>query len=78
MLSNHEFVTAVRDEIYLDVVKLEKKCLELFNKQYVPGRGPTGFYGNNEVAFTIQLLLSSASLLKRIAIEQKINLPENI
>jgi len=73
MLSNHEFVVAVRDSIYPKVVELENECLQLFNKQFSPGRGPTGVSGTNEFTWTIDLLKSSISFLERLAKEQKID-----
>lgn len=72
MLSNHEFVIAVRDSIYPKVVGVESECLQLFNKQFSPGRGPTGLPGSNEFTWTINLLKSSISFLERLAKEQKI------
>jgi len=65
MLSNHEFVIAVRDSIYPKVVEIENECLQLFNKQFSPGRGPTGVRGGNELTWTLDLLRSSVSFLER-------------
>ena len=76
MLSNHELVTAVRDELYPKIKDIENQCLNLFNKQLIPGRGPTGQVGTNELAFSICLLLSSAAMLKRVAKEQNIDIPD--
>ena len=74
MLSNHEFCQAV-EEIYPKVVEIESQLLELFNKQYLPGRGRgiTGFRGDNELHKTIELLQSSLAFLRSIAKKQNID-----
>lgn len=69
MLTNHEFLIEVIQEIYPKVKSIEADCLQLFNKQFNPGRGPTGLTGTNELDWTVQLLRSSALLLDRIAME---------
>jgi hypothetical protein len=66
MLSNHEFVIAVRDIIYPKVRHLEEDCLELFNKHFTPGRSQTGVRGCNEIDFTIAYLESAARLLRAV------------
>ena len=76
MLSNHELVTAFRDDLYPKIKEIENQCLNLFNKQLIPGRGPTGQIGTNELAFSIGLLLSSAAMLNRVAKEQNIEIPD--
>lgn len=76
MLSNHIFVEAVETSIYPTARKLEEECRALFNKQFVPGMGPTGVRGSNELAFTIGYLEASIAILKRLAKEQGIELPE--
>jgi len=69
MISQHEFIIAVRDDIWPRIQKLEEDCLYLFNKAFPLGRGPTGVTGNSEIEWTIQLLNSCENLLKRLAIE---------
>lgn len=73
MISNHEFVVAVRDDIYPQVRELEEKLLKLF-VSHVGLRGPTAMPGdaNNEVAYTIRYLNSSIAFLKRLAKEHNI------
>ncbi|OGM10624.1 hypothetical protein A2Z67_00010 [Candidatus Woesebacteria bacterium RBG_13_36_22] len=74
MLSNHEFIKAIENSIYPKAAKIENECLQLFNKQFLPGRGPTGLTGRDELAWTIGLLKSSVSFLERLAKEQKIEI----
>lgn len=74
MLSEHEFITAVRDEIYPAVRSVENSCLKLFNRQFSPGRGPTGLIGMNDIDETIQLLGSSIAFLRRLAKDHAIKL----
>jgi hypothetical protein len=57
MLSDHELVVAVR-KMYPKIQEIEKECLDLFNQRFVPGRGPTGVLGTDEVAFSICYLRS--------------------
>jgi len=70
MLSNHEFVVEVRDKIYPVVSKIEHEVLQMFNRQFCPGRGPTGFRGTNELDWTIDLLGSARTMLIRLGQEQ--------
>jgi len=65
MLSEHEFVLAIR-EIYPKVRELESQVLDLFNKKFVPGRGMTGLSGRNEYDFTIGYLKSMIAMLEAI------------
>ena len=71
MLGNQEFVDTVVKELYPKAREVEGRCLELFNKQFTPGRGPTGVCGQNEADFTICYLRSAANLLERLTQEQK-------
>jgi hypothetical protein len=66
MISEHEFVVAVRDKIYPKAREIESLCLEIFNKHYSPGRGPTGLSGNGEISWTIQYLKSSIAFIERL------------
>lgn len=66
MLSEHELVQAVRKDLYPQVQKIETQCLDLFNQKFIPGRGPTGVTGINELDFTICYLRSATSLLERL------------
>ena len=65
MLSEHELVQAVKD-LYPQAQKIESQCLGLFNQKYIPGRGPSGLTGTNELDFTIGYLRSAANLLERL------------
>lgn len=65
MLSDHELVVAVR-KLYPEVQKIEGEVLSLFNQRFIPGRGPTGLSGTDEVAFTIDYLRSAANMLERL------------
>jgi len=76
MLSNHEFVTEVRDKLFPVIRGIEKSCLDLFNKEFCPGRGPTGVVGSNEVAWVINYLMSAAAILRRLAQEHNIEVPD--
>jgi len=68
MLSEHEFVVAIRDRIYPKIVEIERECIQLYNKKYYPGIGPTGFSCSciNEYDYSIQLLESIMSLLQKL------------
>ena len=66
MLGHQEFVDTVVKDIYPKTRELEGRCLELFNKHFTPGRGPTGITGNNELDFTICYLRSAATMLERL------------
>jgi len=74
MLSNDEFVKSIKNNLYPKATELEAECLRLFNRQFSPGRGLTGLIGNNELDYTIHLLNSSISFLKRLAKEQNIEI----
>jgi len=78
MLSNHIFTQAVEQQLYPAAKELEARCLMLFNKQFIPGRGITAMLGTNELAFTITYLKSAANLLIKIAEKQHIEIPENL
>ncbi len=67
MISEHEFVTAVRDRICPSVREVEDACLALYNRAFSPGVGPTGLTGSGEIDETIQRLTVSATLLQKIA-----------
>lgn len=75
MLSEHELISEVR-QLYPQVKEIEARCLDLFNKFLIPGRGPTGVAGTNELMFTIHYLRSSANLLERLGIEKGLILKE--
>ena len=48
------------------IQEIEKECLDLFNQRFIPGRGPTGISGTDEVAFSICYLRSAANMLERL------------
>lgn len=72
MLSEHNFIKTIEDDIYPKAIEIENTCLEMFNKQFSPGRGATGFRGYNELDATIQLLESSITFLTRLAKEHNL------
>jgi hypothetical protein len=74
MLSNDEFIKSVENIFYPKATEIEQECLRLFNKQFIPSRGPTGLQGLNEIDFTIGLLQSSINFLKALAKEQNIKI----
>lgn len=72
MLSSHEFITVVRDDIYPRAQRIEQDCLNLFNRHTIPGRGPTGVSGSNELDFTIAYLESATTFLRVLGREFKL------
>ncbi len=66
MLSEHDLIRKVCDDLYPKADSLDEDCRALFNKHVQPGAGPTGLLGDNELAFTIQHLRSAAAFLERI------------
>ena len=67
MLSEHEFVCAIRDDVYPLAKKLEEVSLALFLRQYPGSRGPTGMTGLNELGWSVSLIKSSLSFIKRLS-----------
>ena len=76
MLSQQEFIDEILENIYPMATDIENRCLDLFNKQFSPGRGQTGLTGTNELDQTIQYLQSSICFLRRLAKEQHIEVSE--
>jgi hypothetical protein len=77
MLSEHEFIVAVRDKIFPNAVEIERLCVELFNKKYQPGIGRSGFAGTNEYDWTIQMLKTSINILQKLYNEKGDNIMAN-
>ena len=64
MLSEHEFVTEVRDKLYPRIRQLESDINDLYNRHYTCG--PTGVYGHTEVQWSIDLLEAAKCMLMRL------------
>ena len=74
MLSEHELVCAVRDEIYPVTEKLMDKCLELNKKSYPHSQDPVNVCGNNELNWTLQKLFASINILRKLAKDHRIDI----
>jgi len=65
VISQHEFVTKVRDDLRPRIEAIEEEVRELFNQHCPPGRGIPGFSGGE--LEEVQLLNGTAGMLKRMA-----------
>jgi hypothetical protein len=59
-------------DLHLRIRRIEAEALELFNRNYAIGRGPTGLLGFSKVGNMIQLLSSAAAMIERLGKDKNV------